>query len=196
MSQPTSLQYRFGEFCLDVAERRLLRRGVTIPLAPKVFDTLLMLAENSGHLIEKEEFMRKLWPDTFVGDDALARNISILRRAMGGTSESQSVIATVPKRGYRFVAEVVHNRLATEDFQTADLWHITKAMHEHPTPPVGQNVRPAPPQPDISNGKEMSAVSSPPPAPAAARSWHQRFSFLFFALLLGALSAVITFYVL
>src|SRR5260221_8928021 len=98
MNQLTSLQYRFGDFCVDAAERRFLRCGVVIPLAPRVFDTLLLLVENPGHLIEKESFMKRLWPETFVGDDALARNISILRKVTGGPSDSQSVIATVPKK--------------------------------------------------------------------------------------------------
>src|SRR5215469_2823028 len=128
MSQPTLPRYRFGEYCLDAGERRLHRRGVEISLAPKVFDTLLLLVENPGHLIEKEEFMRRLWPDIFVGDDALARNISILRKVLGGSSDSQSAIATVPKKGYRFVAEVVQNgthpRNFQVNFQTADLWDI------------------------------------------------------------------------
>src|ERR1700756_2409780 len=114
MNQPRFLQYRFADFSLDVAERRLLRCGVPIPLAPRVFDTLALLLKNSGHLVEKEEFMKQLWPDTFVGDDALARNISILRKVLGGSSDSQSVIATVPKKGYRFVAKVTRPGLENE----------------------------------------------------------------------------------
>jgi len=196
MSQPTSLQYRFGEFCLDVAERRLLRAGVTIPLAPKVFDTLLLLVENPGHLIEKEEFMRKLWPDTFVGDDALARNISLLRRALGGTSDSQSVIATVPKRGYRFVAEVDHNGSKRGNFQTADLWHIAKALHTEAAPSVQQTIAPTPVQPSGSNRHETSTFMIPSPTPAASPSWLRPVPFVLFTLVLGVLAGVITFYLL
>jgi len=196
MSQPTSLQYRFGEFCLDVAERRLLRHGVTIPLAPKVFDTLLLLVENPGHLIEKEEFMRKLWPDTFVGDDALARNISLLRKVMEGSSESQSVIATVPKRGYRFVAEVDHNGSKSENFQTADLWHIAKALHQQPAPPMQQPITPTPAEPAGSNGNGIASVTIPSPALAASPSWLRPVPFVFFTLVLGVLAGLITFYLL
>jgi len=98
--------YVFGDFRLDGAERRLLRSGAPIPLPPKILDTLLLLVENAGHLVEKDEFMKQLWPGTFVGEDALARNISILRKALGESSDSQSFIATVPTRGYRFVAPV------------------------------------------------------------------------------------------
>jgi len=94
--------YGFGEFVLEVDERRLLRNGEELPLPPKVFDTLLLLVEKSGHLVTKDEFASHLWRDTFVGDDTLAQNISILRKALGGTTNGQEFIITVPKRGYRF----------------------------------------------------------------------------------------------
>jgi Tol biopolymer transport system component/DNA-binding winged helix-turn-helix (wHTH) protein len=106
LKQPIGIGYAFGEFCLDVGERRLLRSGAEVALSPKVFDTLALLVENAGHLIEKDEFMRRLWPDTFVGDDALARNISTLRKSLGESGDSQALIETVPTRGYRFVAAV------------------------------------------------------------------------------------------
>jgi DNA-binding winged helix-turn-helix (wHTH) protein/Tol biopolymer transport system component len=142
-------RYEFNEFCLDVAERRLLRNGVVVPLAPKVFDTLLLLVANSGHLVEKDEFMKKLWPDTFVGEDALARNISILRRSLGGNSDTQTMIATVPKRGYRFVAdvEVADSNEAgpVDNFQTADLWHIRQAIREQAQRVGQQATAPFPP---------------------------------------------------
>lgn len=98
--------YEFGPFRLDAAERRFSRDGNAVSLAPKVFDTLLMLVENPGRLIEKDELMTKLWPDTFVGEAALARNISDLRRALGGSSGEAHYVETVPKSGYRFVADV------------------------------------------------------------------------------------------
>jgi TolB-like protein/Flp pilus assembly protein TadD len=97
--------YEFGSFCLEVAERRLLRDGEPVALAPKVFDTLLALIEQSGHLVEKEELISRLWPDTFVEEATLARNISDLRKALGETA-GQRYIETVPKRGYRFIAKV------------------------------------------------------------------------------------------
>jgi Tol biopolymer transport system component/DNA-binding winged helix-turn-helix (wHTH) protein len=106
MNQALANSYAFGEFVLHGAERQLFRCGMTVPLAPKVFDTLYLLVENSGHLVEKDAFMRQLWPGTFVGEDALARNISILRKVLGEPNDSQSLIATVPTRGYRFVAPV------------------------------------------------------------------------------------------
>jgi TolB-like protein/DNA-binding winged helix-turn-helix (wHTH) protein len=190
MKQSSSLQYRFADFCLDVAERRLLRCGVAIPLAPRVFDTLVLLLEYSGHLVEKEEFMKKLWPDTFVGDDALARNISILRKVLGGSSDSQSVIATVPKKGYRFVAEVTGNGLEHENFQTADLWQFAKAFNEPGVSEVQGGVAPEAAQAGSLNDKEIAgATVAPFPEPSKLR----RGSFLILTIASGIFAGVLTF---
>ena len=106
MTKPQSTSYEFGSFCLDVAERRLLRNGAPVPLSPKVFDTLLVLVENSGRLVAKDELMSRLWPDTFVEEATLARNVSDLRKAIGELPNGQKYIETVPKSGYRFCAVV------------------------------------------------------------------------------------------
>src|SRR6185503_13418047 len=100
------ISYEFGPFRLDTPERRLMREGEVVPLAPKVFDTLVALVEENGRLIEKDALMTKLWPDTFVEEVTLARNISDLRKALGESSGSGKYIETVSKRGYRFVANV------------------------------------------------------------------------------------------
>jgi TolB-like protein/DNA-binding winged helix-turn-helix (wHTH) protein len=190
MNQPRFLQYRFADFSLDVAERRLLRCGVAIPLAPRVFDTLALLLKNSGHLVEKEEFMKQLWPDTFVGDDALARNISILRKVLGGSSDSQSVIATVPKKGYRFVAKVTRPGLENENFQTADLWQFAKALNEQGVSEVQSAVAPAAAQPAPLSDNEISAVTLPP-LPEHSRI--RRGPFLIFTIASGIFAGVVTF---
>ncbi|HXI94222.1 MAG TPA: tetratricopeptide repeat protein [Blastocatellia bacterium] len=83
-----------------------MRNGEPVALAPKVFDTLLALVESSGRLLPKDELISGLWPDTFVEEATLARNISDLRRALGELSGEDKYIETVPKSGYRFVAEV------------------------------------------------------------------------------------------
>ncbi len=106
MSRLTKHFYEFGPFRLDVKERLVLHEGETVPLTPKAFDMLLALVENSGHLVEKNELMQRLWPDSFVEEGSLAQNISLLRKALG-ESESQKFIETVPRRGYRFVARVL-----------------------------------------------------------------------------------------
>src|SRR5262245_17450303 len=94
--------WEFGPFRLDETERLLLRAGEPVGLTPKVFDTLFALLERSGRLAEKAELMARLWPDTFVDEGALTRNISDLRKALG----EEKYIETIPKRGYRFVAPV------------------------------------------------------------------------------------------
>src|SRR6266581_4971018 len=99
-------RYEFAGFHLDVPERRLLRDGVEVYLAPKVFDTLRLLVENAGHLMTKEELLRRLWPDAVVEENNLNKNISGLRKVLGQSSTSQSYIETVPRVGYRFVATV------------------------------------------------------------------------------------------
>jgi len=105
MNRPTEYSYEFGPFRLNASERLLLHGGEIVPLSPKAFDMLLALVENSGHLLEKNELMQRLWPNTFVEEGSLAQNISLLRKALE-ESESQKFIETVPRRGYRFVATV------------------------------------------------------------------------------------------
>lgn len=98
--------YEFGRFRLDATERTLTRNGAGVPLPPKVFDTLLVLVENSGTVLAKDELLRTIWPDSFVAESNLAQNISQLRKALGEGAAEQRFIETIPKRGYRFVAEV------------------------------------------------------------------------------------------
>src|SRR6201988_3381281 len=92
--------YEFGDFTLDVQESRLLRAGQPVPLKPKVLETLVVLVENSGRALDKDELMKRLWPDSFVEEANLAVNISQLRKALGENVETY--IETVPRRGYRF----------------------------------------------------------------------------------------------
>jgi DNA-binding winged helix-turn-helix (wHTH) protein/tetratricopeptide (TPR) repeat protein len=98
--------YEFGPFRLDRAERLLLRGGETVQLTPKAFDLLSVLIDQPGHLFEKETLLKLVWPDSFVEENNLADNISRLRKALGEGGDGQKFIETVPKRGYRFVAEV------------------------------------------------------------------------------------------
>ena len=98
--------YQFGPFRLDPAGRLLFREDKLIPLAPKLADTLLLLVENAGKAVEKEELLRKIWPDTVVEEGSLTRTISVLRKILNEDGEDQEYIATIPKRGYRFAAPV------------------------------------------------------------------------------------------
>jgi pimeloyl-ACP methyl ester carboxylesterase/DNA-binding winged helix-turn-helix (wHTH) protein/class 3 adenylate cyclase len=107
MTRHSKRLYGFGPFRIDTAERTLLCNERPVPLTPKVFDTLLALVENTGHVLGKNELMQKVWPDSFVEENNLAQNISILRKVLGeGAPDGLKYIETVPKRGYRFVADV------------------------------------------------------------------------------------------
>lgn len=97
--------YQFGPFCLDPAERRLLRDGVPVPLTPKAFDLLVVLVQHSGHLMKKADLLERLWPGVFVEEVNLAQNVSAIRRALGG-DDKQSHIQTVAGVGYRFATVV------------------------------------------------------------------------------------------
>jgi TolB-like protein/Flp pilus assembly protein TadD len=105
MSSEFSRFYDFGPFRVDATEHLLLRDDTVVPLTPKAFDTLLVLVRNSGRIVEKEELLKTVWPDAFVEEAILAQNVFTVRRALGG-SEGDQYIQTIPKRGYRFVAEV------------------------------------------------------------------------------------------
>lgn len=98
--------YEFGPYRLDTAERLLLREGEPVPLTPKVYETLIALVERRGHLVEKEELMKTIWPDSFVEEANLTNNVSILRKTLGEDEHGQLYIKTVPKRGYQFTAGV------------------------------------------------------------------------------------------
>ena len=98
--------YEFGPYRIDTGERLLRRGEELIPLPPKVAGTLLVLVRNAGRMVDKADLMKAVWPDTFVEEGALTRNISLLRRTLGDMGDEAAYIETIPKRGYRFVAHV------------------------------------------------------------------------------------------
>lgn len=95
--------YEFGSFRLDPQKRLLLRDGEPVPLTPKTFETLLVLVQNSGQSISRDELMKMVWPDSFVEESNLTQNIFILRKALGS---DKRYIVTLPGRGYQFVEPV------------------------------------------------------------------------------------------
>ena len=118
--------YRFGPFHLDVRERRLARGDEVIPLRLKVFDTLLVLVENAGRLVTKQEILDTVWPATAVEENNLNHNVSVLRKALGEKATGQQYIETVPRVGYRFVAPVD----AAEPQTTASVASVAKTRQE------------------------------------------------------------------
>ena len=98
--------FAFGPFRLEVAEHRLREGDRLIALKPKVFETLVLLVRNSGHLLSKADLMKALWPDAIVDETNLNKNVWLIRRALGGSGDSSEYIETVPRIGYRFTAAV------------------------------------------------------------------------------------------
>jgi adenylate cyclase len=99
-------QYQFGEFTLDASQKVLLREGKPVLLAPKVLEALLILVQQGGQIVEKEELMARLWHDTYVEESNLTYTIVQLRKTLGDDARRSRYIETIPKRGYRFIAEV------------------------------------------------------------------------------------------
>ncbi|HEU4771656.1 MAG TPA: transcriptional regulator, partial [Candidatus Udaeobacter sp.] len=128
MSSLSGHIHRFSDFTIDTEQKVLLRGGTAIPLAPKVFETLLVLVENHGRIVLKEELMKRLWPDTFVEESNLTFNIQQLRKCLGDNARMPVFIETIPRRGYRFIADVeplwidhtgAHSQAATIDVPAA-----------------------------------------------------------------------------
>ena len=110
VSAPFRGCYEFGPFRLDVSRRLLFREGRPVTLTARLFETLLVLIEGKGRLVEKDELMNRLWPDTVVEEANLTVSVSSLRKALGESTKEHRFIVTVPGRGYQFVAEVTEVR--------------------------------------------------------------------------------------
>lgn len=135
--------FRFGEFTVDVAERRLLDGGAPVELSARYFDALVLLLAEAGRLVTKDRFMAEVWGGIPVTDEALTQCIRTLRRALGDSAGAPRFIETVPKHGYRFIAPVVRGMPEREDA---------------PSPPA------SPVSPAVT---VAAAVSARPPAEAA-----------------------------
>ena len=124
--------YRFGPFQIDIRKRRLLRGHDLIPLTPKAFDTLLVLVSHAGQIVEKDDILRAVWQGTFVEESTLAQNISTLRKALGDPSDAPIYIATVPRRGYRFLEQVADYPDESEEVGRSAVVPVSAAS----TPPL------------------------------------------------------------
>src|SRR5437867_2860531 len=94
----------FDSFRIDLPNRLLLKNGEVVALAPKTFDLLAVLVENRGAVLDKETLFRKVWPDVFVEESSLTKNVSLLRKSLGEGPDGRLYIETIPRRGYRFQA--------------------------------------------------------------------------------------------
>jgi Tol biopolymer transport system component/DNA-binding winged helix-turn-helix (wHTH) protein len=125
---PDNHLYEFGNFVLDAQSRILLRDGVTVRLTPKAFETLLVLIQNGVQVVDKDQLMKEVWPNTFVEEGSLSRNIYELRKALGDDSSEPKYIETIPKRGYRFLAPLkVSAPAIPKDYQVPDARKINSA---------------------------------------------------------------------
>jgi DNA-binding winged helix-turn-helix (wHTH) protein/lipoprotein NlpI len=100
-------RYEFGEFVLEVSERRLSENGQAVPLEPKTFDLLVALVRQAGRLATKQELLGLVWPESFVEEGILAVHVSALRKVLGDSGRGRQYIETVARSGYRFVCAVV-----------------------------------------------------------------------------------------
>jgi DNA-binding winged helix-turn-helix (wHTH) protein/TolB-like protein/Tfp pilus assembly protein PilF len=153
--------YKFGRFSLNTAERILLRDHELVPLTPKTFDILVALVENGGHLVEKDDLMKRVWPNTFVEEGNLTQNVSLLRKALGENANGPQFIETVPRRGYRFVAPITQTNDNGHSYDHIAVAQEPKAIN-NPAPAVTAFTRP---EPTISTTGHVSV-----PAPGRFRS--------------------------
>lgn len=115
IEQQTQGIYEFGGYRIEDNERLLKRNGKVVSLPPKAIDLLLVLLKSSGRVMTKDELMQTVWADSFVEETNLTHNISLLRRVLGEKQKGEKFIETIPRRGYRFVAQVTMKQ--KEDFQ-------------------------------------------------------------------------------
>src|SRR6266700_2418545 len=109
------MPWHFGPFRLDLANAALWRAEQPVTLRPKTFDLLTYLVTHAGQVVTKEALLDALWPETAVGEGVLKTSIAELRKALGETAKAPQWIATVQRRGYRFLAPVVEHTGAVPD---------------------------------------------------------------------------------
>jgi len=173
--------YRFGRFTLDTDQRVLLRDGKPLPVTPKVFETLLILVENSGRIVEKESLMTRLWPDTFVEDANLTFSIQQVRKALGDDARNPLYVETIPRRGYRFIANVEEvlvetsagNDLIATRFEISDSQPPEAAIRKNKITAEGSRSAGASSDPAEARGREES-VSGPPVSPVGKTGARKR----------------------
>ena len=152
--------YEFGPFRLDTTKCVLLRDGEVVPLSLKVFEILQILVEHRGQLMEKDDLMRRVWPNTVVEENNLARSISALRKALAELPNEHRYILTVPGRGYRFVASARAIYIAGEEVREirGNGIHEDRRDPPHPAPSDNSVVEGA----SSANGEAIMANAAAP----------------------------------
>ena len=170
--EETHAGYAFGPFVVDAVKRQLWREGTLIPITSKTFDVLVVLLEQRDHTVSKDELLNRVWPETSVNENNLARQISSLRRALGQRPDQHDFLVTVPGQGYRFVASV------------QDLVEVVPELH--PTRDINfpEPSDPAVERETFRNGDELLTGPQTDPGPgtsapdphALSRQWPRRVS--------------------
>ena len=160
MSLKTGLIYEYGPFRIEPDQHRLTRDGIPLPLAPKAFELLVYLVQNSGRLLMKEELLRAVWPDSFVEEANLTVAISTIRKALAEKEGGLRYVETVPTKGYRFLASV--RKVKPEP--------VVAERDEGSTPTLSLSSPSIPTHPNAGGklpSSESEAKNSPPIAPVA-----------------------------
>src|SRR5262245_48655191 len=131
MVSPDNHLYEFKPFALDAASRTLFKNNEIVHLTPKAVETLLVLVQHRVQVVEKEQMLKKVWPDSFVEEGSLSRNIHELRKALGDDSSEPSYIETIPKRGYRFLAPLKVSVLDAGQNVPANVVGETTVIEKH-----------------------------------------------------------------
>src|SRR5215510_15246759 len=131
MSSAGNHLYEFEPFVLDARNGILLNGGATVRLTPRAFQTLLVLVKHASEVVDKEQLMAEVWPDIFVEEGNLSRNIYEIRKALGDDPAEPRYIETIPKRGYRFVAPVKVSGSETRPTGTPDVEGETTVIEKH-----------------------------------------------------------------
>jgi DNA-binding winged helix-turn-helix (wHTH) protein/Tol biopolymer transport system component len=167
--------YTFGPFRLDSQERVLLRDGEPVSVNPKALETLLILVKNAGHLVDKEELMRQVWPDTFVEEGNLNKNIFFLRKVLGPVEEGREYIETVPRRGYRFAAKVQirpYEAEGSEVTSSDDRFEIQAPTAKRETSARVERIDRARAYANATQPEPVWEEPEPAAAPASPTLWH------------------------
>jgi Tol biopolymer transport system component/DNA-binding winged helix-turn-helix (wHTH) protein len=129
MSNKISHLYEFDDFRVDPNQKCLWRGEELVSLTPKAFDTLVVLLENKGRVVDKDTLLSRVWADTFVEEATLAQNISTLRRTLAHQPNGKQFIETIPRRGYRFVGEV-HEILDDDEIFVVETHRQTRIVSQ------------------------------------------------------------------
>ncbi len=183
--------YRFLDFELSEGEFCLSRSGQRIALEPKALRVLTLLIRRAGHLVDKQELLGSVWPNSFVEENTLTRTIAILRRELGDSSRDSKIIETVPTRGYRFIAPVTlleENRTATPNSEALTVPTNWQNVASEP------NFLSQPPRLRLVDEQQDQTAKVPvAEIVRGRRNWHARKWFLVGAASLLVLAAVTTY---